>query len=536
MMADAQTFDYIVVGAGSAGCVLANRLTASGKHRVLVLEAGGEDKNFWIHFPLGYGKHFSNPELNWLYNSEPAAAIGNRSIAQPRGKVLGGSSSINGLVYIRGQREDYDAWRAQGNAGWAYEDVLPYFRKSEDQQHGANEYHGVGGPLQVSDHSEPHPLCDAFIAAAQASGFARNDDFNGASQEGFGYVQMTARNGWRCSAAKGYLHPVRKRANLAVVTGAHATRVLFEGKRASGIEYVQGGVKKTATAAREVILASGAFNSPQLLQLSGVGPARLLQQLGITVVADMPGVGANLQDHFNGRVAYECTEPITLNHIVHSKTKSLAAGLRWLITRKGLLNMAASYSAGFIRVDPAAQSPDIQVGLGLFSFDKISEGLHDYSGFYSAVRLLRPESRGTVMIASADPLAAPTIRPNYLTTEKDCSVLLAGVKATREIMNQPPMRRYIVRERDPGDHCVTDDALLDHIRMKGGISYHPVGTCKMGADANAVVDARLRVRGFAGLRVMDASVMPTLVSGNTNAPTIMIAEKGAEMILEDAIP
>ena len=535
-MPDTQTFDYIIAGAGSAGCVLANRLTASGKHRVLLLEAGGEDSSFWIHFPLGYGKHFSNPAVNWLYNAEPEPAIGNRRIAQPRGKVLGGSSSINGLVYIRGQREDYDAWRALGNAGWGYEDVLPYFRKAEDQQHGANEYHGAGGPLQVSDHSEPHPLCDAFIDAAQSCGYARNDDFNGATQEGFGYIQMTARNGWRSSAATGYLHPVRKRSNLTVITHAHATRVLFDGTRATGIEYLRDGVKESATAAREVIVAGGAFNSPQLLQLSGLGPAQHLQALGIAVVADLPGVGANLQDHFNGRIAYECNQPITLNDIVHSFPKSVMAGLRYLFLRKGLLNMAASYSAGFLRADPAALTPDIQVGLGLFSFDKLSDGLHDYSGFYSAVRLLRPESRGTVMINSADPLAAPAIKPNYLGSEKDCSVLLAGVKAARQIMNAPAMRRYIVRERDPGEACVREDELLDHIRMKGGISYHPVGTCRMGnnSDAGAVVDARLRVRGVLGLRVVDASIMPTLVSGNTNAPAIMIGEKGADLILADA--
>ena len=528
------TYDYIIAGAGSAGCVLANRLTASGKYSVLLLEAGGEDSSFWIHFPLGYGKHFSNPAVNWLYQGEPEPATNNRPIAQPRGKVLGGSSSINGLVYIRGQREDYERWRDAGNAGWGYEDVLPYFRKAEDQARGANEYHGVGGPLQVSDHSEQHPLCDAFIDAAAASGYARNDDFNGAQQEGFGYVQMTARNGWRCSAAKGYLHPVRKRKNLTVITHAHATRVTFEGARATGIEYLRNGVKEVAIASREVILASGAFNSPQLMQLSGLGPAPLLQGLGIPVVADMPGVGANLQDHFNGKLAYECTQPITLNDIVHSKTRSLAAGLRHMFTRKGLLNMAASYSAGFIRADAAALSPDIQIGLGLFSFDKISEGLHDYSGFYSAVRLLRPESRGTVLISSINPLHAPVIKPNYLATEKDCSVLVAGMHATRRIMAQPAMQRYIVCERDPGGACVSDDDILDYVRAKGGISYHPVGTCKMGSDANAVVDQRLRVRGVSGLRVIDASIMPTLMSGNTNAPTIMIAEKGADMVLEDA--
>jgi choline dehydrogenase len=528
------TYDYIIAGAGSAGCVLANRLTESGQYSVLLLEAGGEDTSFWIHFPLGYGKHFSNPAVNWLYQSAPEPATHNRAIAQPRGRVIGGSSSINGLVYIRGQREDYDAWRDAGNAGWGYEEVLPYFRKAEDQARGANEYHGAGGPLQVSDHSEPHALCDAFIAAALASGYPRNEDFNSATQEGFGYIQMTARNGWRCSAAKGYLKPARRRPNLAVVTQAHATRVLFDGVKASGIEYWRHGARHAASAAREVILATGAFNSPQLLQLSGVGPAAWLQEYGVPVVADLPGVGTNLQDHFNGKLAYECTEPITLNDIVHSKSRSLAAGLRYLFARKGLLNMAASYSAGFIRADPAAQSPDIQVGLGLFSFDRISDGLHDYSGFYSAVRLLRPESRGTVRLQSADPLQAPLIQPNYLATEKDCAVLTAGMHATRRIMNQPAMRRYIVRERDPGEACVSDADMLEHVRAKGGISYHPVGTCKMGNDATAVVDERLRVRGLAGLRVIDASIMPTLVSGNTNAPTIMIAEKGAEMVLADA--
>jgi choline dehydrogenase-like flavoprotein len=533
MMTPSDSYDFIVVGAGAAGCVLANRLSASGRHSVLLLEAGGEDSSPWIHIPLGYGKHFTNPAVNWLYSSEPQRAAGNRRIAQPRGKVLGGSTSINGLLYIRGQREDYDRWRDLGNAGWGYADVLSYFRKAEDQQRGADEYHGTGGPLSVSDPVETHPLADAWLAAAEECGYQRNPDFNGVRQEGFGYNQWTIRRGFRSSAATGYLRPARQRPNLRIITRAHATRVLFSGKRATGVEYLREGSRSTAAARLEVLVSGGSFNSPQLLQLSGVGPSSLLQRLGIDVVADLPGVGMNLQDHYTARMVYECTEPITLNDVIGSFTKSVLAGLRFAFQRKGFLAMGQSYATGFIRADPAAATPDIQTSITLYSFDKPGDRLHGFPGFTLAARLLRPESRGSVTIRSADSLEPPAIAPNYLTSEKDCSVLLAGVKATRRLIETAAMRPYVARERDPGPLCTSDADLMDFLRERGGIAFHPAGTCKMGSDEAAVVDERLRVRGLQRLRVVDTSIMPTVVSGNTYAPTVMIAEKASDMILED---
>ena len=527
------SFDFVVIGAGAAGCVLANRLSASGRHSVVLLEAGGEDSSPWIHIPLGYGKHFTNPKVNWLYSSEPQAGAGNRRIGQPRGKVLGGSSSINGLLYIRGQREDYDRWRDLGNAGWSYADVLPYFRNAEDQQRGADEYHGVGGPLSVSNPAEPHPLADAWLAAADECGYQRNPDFNGARQEGFGYNQWTMRKGLRSSAATAYLRPARRRGNLTVITRALATRLLFSGRRATGVEYLRGGNLGSATARREVIVAGGSFNSPQLLQLSGVGPASLLHGLGIPVVADLP-VGMNLQDHYTARMVYECTGASTINDVVGSFGKGLVAALRYALFRTGPLAMGSSHATGFIRADPASVTPDIQTSISLFSFDKAGDKLHNFSAFMLSARLLRPESRGSVMIHGTDPLQAPAIQPNYLSSEKDCAVLLAGIKAMRRMTETTALRRFIVREHDPGPACTSDADLMDFLRLRGGIAYHPVGTCKMGNDASAVVDDHLRVREIEGLRVVDASIMPTLVSGNTFAPTIMIAEKGADLILQDA--
>jgi choline dehydrogenase len=526
-------FDYIVVGAGSAGCVLANRLTESGGHRVLLLEAGGEDDDRWIHIPLGYGKHFRNPKVNWLFASEPDEKTGSRAIGQPRGKVLGGSSSINGMVYVRGQHEDYDDWANLGNAGWGYRDILPYFRKAEDNRRGADEYHGVGGPLTVSDPADKHVLCDAFLDAAAACGFPRNPDCNGAKQEGFGYNQVTQRDGRRCSTAVAYLRPARSRSNLTVATDAHATRLLFSGKRATGIEYLQGGTKKSANARAEVLLASGAFGSPQLMQLSGLGPASLLKQFGIPVVADMPGVGANLQEHYNGRLVFECTHDFTLNDVVASPLRKLREGLRYYLSRRGFLTMGASTATGFVATDGGTR-PDVQIGLVVYSTDKFGDTLHPFSGFTMLVRLLKPESRGSVLIKSANPLEAPAIRPNYLATAKDCETLVAGMKVTRRISAAPPLKEYVAREHEPAKVPANDDEWLQYLRTKGGISFHPVGTCRMGSDPEAVVDERLRVKGIEGLRVIDASIMPTLVSGNTNAPTIMIGEKGANMILEDA--
>ena len=471
--------------------------------------------------------------MNWLYTNEPNPATGNRRIAQPRGKVLGGSSSINGLVYMRGQREDYDHWRQLGNNGWSFDDVLPYFRKSEDQQRGADDYHGVGGPVEVSDPVGPHPLCEAFIEAAEQSGYPRTADFNGPDNEGFGYLQLTTRNGRRSSAATGYLRPVRKRKNLTVVTEAHATRVLFDGTRAVGIEYLRRGQTHSASTNGEVLLSGGAINSPQLMMLSGIGPAAKLREHGIDVRSDMPGVGGNLQDHYNGRLMYRCTEAITLNDALGNVGRGALEGLRYIFQRKGFLTMGAAYVAGFLRTDPALASPDIQAGLALFSTDKVGAGLHPFSGFSVIVRLLRPESRGTVSLHSADTLAAPAIRPNFLHSPRDGDNLVAGFKALRRVMQAPAMQRYIEAEYAPGPEFASDADLLEFLRHKGGTSFHPVGTCRMGNDDQAVVDPRLRLRSIDGLRIVDASIMPVIVSGNTNAPTIMIAEKAADMILDD---
>jgi choline dehydrogenase len=531
-----ETFDYIVVGAGSAGCVVAEHLSASGRHRVLLLEAGGRDRNLWIHIPLGYAKLFNNPKVNWLYSSEPEPDLNNRKIIQPRGKVLGGSSSINGLLYIRGQAEDFDHWRQLGNAGWSFEDVLPYFRRAEDQERGADDLHGTGGPLAVSNVSEPHPLSDAFIAASEQAGLPRNDDFNGASQEGAGYFQLTARNGRRCSTAVGYLRPARWRRNLKIVTGALATRVLFSGKRAIGVEYRRGDTTHVAHANAEVILAGGAFNSPQLLQLSGLGPADLLRAHGIDVIADMPGVGADLQDHLQIRMQYRCTEPITMNDVYHSWRHRLGAGLRYIVSRKGLLTIGAGYAGGFFRTRSDLATPDVQMHFIIFSADASGAALHPFPGFIASVCQLRPESRGFLRIKSSDPRQAPAIQPRYLSSKFDCDTVVAGMKLLRRIMDQPAMRHYIAEQRAPDPSRTGDADLLAFARETGTTVFHPTSTCRMGSDATAVVDERLRVRGFEGLRVIDASIMPTVVSGNTNAAVVMIAEKGADMILQDAAP
>ena len=532
--AGTDTFDYIIVGAGSAGCVLANRLTASGRHRVLLLEAGGHDRHLWIHIPLGYGKLFSDRRVNWLYASEPEPELNNRNIIQPRGKVLGGSSSINGLLYLRGQPEDFDHWRQLGNSGWSFDDVLPYFRRAEDQERGEDTLHGVGGPLAVSNVCEPHPLCEAFIASAEQAGFPRNDDFNGPTQEGAGYFQLTAKNGRRWSTAAGYLRQARKRPNLTVVTDALASRILFADRRAIGVEYRRGGATHVAHASGEVILSGGAFNSPQLMQLSGLGPASLLKLLGIEVVADMSGVGADLQDHLQIRMQYRCTEPITMNDVVNSRRHSITAGLRYLLFRKGLLAIGAGYAGGFFRTNPSVATPDVQVHFLIFSGETAGAALHPFPGFIASVCQLRPESRGFVRIKSADPSQPPAIQPRYLSSEFDRDTIVAGMKLLRGVMRQPAMRRYIAAERAPGPQVTSDADLLAFARNTATTVFHPTSTCRMGSDATAVVDDRLCVRGIGNLRVVDASIMPTVVSGNTNAAVVMIAEKGADMILQDA--
>ena len=527
-------YDYIIVGAGSAGCVLANRLSADGKYSVLLLEAGPKDSNLWIHVPLGYGKLFKDKTVNWMYQTEPEPGLDGRSVFQPRGKVLGGSSSINGLLYVRGQHQDYDRWRQRGNAGWGYDDVLPYFKKAENQQRGADEFHGVGGPLPVSDPRHADPVSAAFIRAAAETGIPTNPDFNGATQEGAGFFQTTTRQGRRASTAVAYLGPAKNRSNLHIETSALAQRILFEGRRAVGLEYRQGSAVKTATARREVLVSSGAYNSPQLLQLSGVGPAELLQKHGIGVVLDAPGVGNDLQDHMQVRVVMRCTQKITLNDIVNNPLRRVLAGAQYAAFRNGPLTIAAGTSGAFFKTDPRLATPDIQIHFLPFSTDKMGEKLHSFSGFTASVCQLRPESRGSLRIKSADPTVQPEIRINYLATETDRTANVEGLKILRKILHAPALKPYVVEEVDPGAKVATDAELLGYCRQRGSTIYHPTSTCRMGNDPLAVVDQQLRVRGIAGLRVVDGSVMPDLVSGNTNAPIIMIAEKASDMILQDA--
>jgi choline dehydrogenase-like flavoprotein len=527
-------FDYIVVGAGSAGCVLANRLTADGKYSVLLLEAGPKDNHLWIHIPLGYGRLFKEQAVNWMYQTEPEPGLNGRSVFQPRGKVLGGSSSINGLLYVRGQHEDYDRWRQHGNLGWGYDDVLPYFKKSEDQTRGVDDFHAVGGPLPVSDWRHADPLSEAFVDAAAQVGVPRNDDFNGATQEGAGFFQTTTRGGRRASAAVAYLRPARARPNLHVETSAPAERILFEGRRAVAVTYRRAGIPRTARARKEILISGGAFNSPQLLQLSGVGPAELLRQHGIEVVLDAPGVGNDLQDHLQVRVVMRCSQAITLNDIVNNPFRKAMTGLRYAAFRTGPLTIAAGTSGAFFRTNPRLATPDIQIHFLPFSTDKMGEKLHPFSGFTASVCQLRPESRGTLRIRSADPAEPPQIRINYLASEVDRATNVEGLKILRKILRAPALAPYVVEEVDPGDKITSDEALLAYCRARGTTIYHPTSTCRMGNDPLAVVDQRLRVRGIDGLRVIDASVMPDLVSGNTNAPVIMIAEKASDLILQDA--
>jgi choline dehydrogenase len=533
-MRDFGSFDYVIVGGGSAGCVLANRLSAARGHRVLLLEAGGEDRNPWIHIPLGYGKLFTNARLNWLYESEPEPGLGGRRIVQPRGKVLGGSSSINGCIYIRGQKEDFDHWRQLGNVGWSHDDVLPYFKKAEDQERGADALHGAGGPLAVSDQRDAHELCDAFIAAAEESGVPRNDDFNGARQEGAGYFQTTTRQGRRCSAAVAYLHPARRRAHLRVLTEAPALRVLFEGREATGVAFTYQGETWRVTAEAAVILAAGAIATPLLLQLSGVGPGALLQPLGISVLHELPGVGENLQDHLQARLVYRATRPITLNDDMQSLARKFAMGWRYALYRRGPLAVSAGYAGAFFRTDPRLATPDVQCHFINFSTTKMGDRLHPFSGFTASICQLRPESRGFVRVKSADPAARPAIQLNYLSTATDRRTMVEGLKQLRRIMAAPAMRPYVESEYEPGPACANDADLLGYLRARASTIYHPTGTCRMGEDAAAVVDARLNLRGIGRLRVIDGSIMPNVVSGNTNAAIIMLAEKGADMILDDA--
>ena len=522
--------DYVVVGAGSAGCVVAARLSEDPGTRVVVLEAGGEDRNIWIHIPIGYGRNIANPDVNWCYETEPDPGVNNRRVFWPRGKVLGGSSSINGLLYVRGQPEDYDHWRQLGNVGWSFDDVLPYFKRSESRVGKPDPLRGSDGPLTVSDFSDPNPLSEAYLQAAMAAGIPRNEDFNGPVQDGVGYYQSTIRNGRRCSAAVAFLKPAMKRGNLRVVTRALAGRVLFAGTRATGVAFTENGVEKTVRAKREVILCGGAINSPQLLMLSGIGPAAHLAEHGIAPMGDLPGVGQNLQDHFQVRYVYKCTQTITVNDIMMSNRRMAMMGLQYLLTRKGPLTASAGQIGIFTRTRPELASPDIQFHFIGFSADQAREALHKFSGFTQNVCQLRPESRGEILLKSADPAAAPAIHPNYLSTELDRSTIVEGLKLGRRIASQAALQPFIASEYLPGTDVQTDAEMLDYARNFGSTIYHPIGTARMGADRMAVVDDQLRVHGVTGLRVADASIMPSMVSGNTNAACIMIGEKCADML------
>jgi choline dehydrogenase len=530
-----RAFDYVVVGAGSAGCVLANRLSADPTVRVALIEAGGRDRSPWIHIPAGYYRNFSNPSVTWQFGSGPEPHLNNRIINWPRGRVLGGSSAINGLLYVRGQAQDYDVWRQLGNVGWSYADVLPYFKRSEDQERGADAYHGIGGPLSVSDVRLPaNALCEAFIAACEEAGIPRSRDFNGASQEGAGYFQLTNRNGRRCSSAVAYLRPARGRLNLRIVTDAFVEGVSLEGKRAAAVLCRTPSGTERITAAREIVLAAGAIGSPQILQLSGIGPSGVLKAAGVPVRHELPGVGENLQDHLQVRFVYECRTRGSLNEVWHSPWQQFLTGLEYALRRTGILTIGAGAVGAFARSRPDLEQPDVQFHFLPLSADRPGQGLHRFLGVTASVCQLRPESRGTLAIAGADPAAPPRIVSNYLEAEADRRVLLDGMKLLRRVTRQPAFARHVTREHLPGPSVEGDAALMDYARDYATTIFHPCGTCKMGSDARAVVDSRLRVRGLTGLRIADASVMPTIVSGNTNAPTIMIGEKAADMIVEDA--
>jgi len=527
-------FDFIVSGAGSAGCAVAGRLAESGRFRVLLLEAGPSDSAFWIKVPMGYPMLFTNPKVNWMFESEPEPELNGRPMYNPRGKVLGGTSSINGMLYVRGHPNDYDTWAQMGNTGWGWDDVLPFFRKAEDQTRGADAYHGTGGPLTVSDQPNPSPVALAIIEAAVQAGVPRNADFNGARQEGTGLFQTTTRKRRRWNSARAYLS--RSRANLRVDTNAHATRLLLEDKRVIGIEYRQQGRILRARARHGVVVSGGSFGSPQLLQLSGIGPAEHLRDMGLPVLHDLPGVGANLRDHFYASMIFRCHEPVTINELARSPLRQFIAGAQYVLAKRGPLAANGIFAGVFTRTNETKSRPNLQINTNIWSVasrDKKGMKVHDFPGFTMSPVHLDPVSTGEVRLRSADPYADPVIRHNFFRDEVDRQAMVDAVRIVRRIANQPALGRYMAEEIRPGGEVNTDAEIVDWVRANGIANLHPVGSCAMLPGVMGVVDHRLRVHGIEGLRVADASIMPGLPAGNTNAPSIMIGEKCAAMILED---
>ena len=530
-------FDYIVVGAGSAGCLLANRLSADPQNRVLVLEAGGTDNWIWFHIPVGYLFAIGNPRSDWMFKTEPQPGLNGRALNYPRGKVIGGSSAINAMVYMRGQAGDYDHWRQLGLPGWSWDDVLPYFKQHEHNFLGAGEYHGAGGEWRVEFPRTRWDIIDVWREAAAQYGIPPVNDFNAGDNEGSCYFHVNQKRGRRWSAARGFLKPVLNRQNLRLETGCMVERLMFEGPRAVGVRWRQDGVERSARARGEVIMAAGSIGSPQIMMLSGVGPAGDLAKLGIKPVLDKPGVGGNLHDHLQLRMIYKVTGIRTLNEMYSSLMQRGWMGLNYGLFRRGPLTMAPSQLGAFTRSDPSRERADLQYHIQPLSLDKFGDPLHPFPAFTASVANVRPTSRGTLKLKSANPMDAPAIDPNYLATPEDRHVAAQSIRVTRRIVAQPALQKYSPQEYLPGPQLRDDEAAL--VKAAGDIGttiFHPVGTAKMGRndDANAVVDARLRVIGIDGLRVVDASVMPSITSGNTNSPTLMIAEKGAAMILDDS--
>ncbi|BAT58809.1 alcohol dehydrogenase [acceptor] [Variibacter gotjawalensis] len=527
-----KTYDYIIVGAGSAGCVLANRLSADPATRVLVIEAGGPDKNFWLKIPIGFYRSVYDNRFSRSFTTEPSETTGGRGIIWPRGRVVGGSSSINGLIFIRGQHDDFDDWEKLGADGWGYRDVLPYFRKLERFRGAESQYHGAHGTLDVSQLRNDHPMCRAWLSAAQQWGLPANTDFNGDTTYGVGAYALSISDRWRSSSAVAFLHPALPRQNLTLMTQTHVARVVFEKGRALGVELLADGRREIVRAEREVILSSGSLQSPQILQLSGVGPADLLKKHGVDVVADAPEVGENLQDHYQARTIVELRDKISLNNDVRNPIKLAQMGFEWLVKGSGPLTVGAGQVGGAACTKHAVGGrPDIQFNVMPLSVDKPGTPLHKYSGFTAAAWQCHPASRGRLQIRSNDPLADPMIEPRYLSEEIDRKTLVEGIKMLREIYRQPAFKDVWTREVVPGSEFDSDEKILDFAQKTGGTVFHPVGTCRMGRDDRAVVDPELRVRGVSGLRVIDASVMPKVTSANTNAASLMIGEKGASLVL-----